>query len=73
MTADLIALYSRAILAHIDIHSHLQDGNLEGVIAAHRTREATLDSIERVSGHLKGRAFARVVILARDAIERGTR
>ena len=72
MTADEVSTYARAILAHIDVLDGLHAGETDAAVAAFIERERALDAITALSGHLRGRAFARVVLMARDAMNRRT-
>ena len=70
MTPDTIATYSRAVLAHIDAHDALRVYDVDAARHAYTIREDALDALEAIAGMTRNRAFARVVLLARDAHDR---
>jgi len=70
MTADTIAVYARAILAHLDAHEALRVDDAGLASAAYAIREQALDEIEEITGRLRSSAFASVALMARDVHDR---
>lgn len=70
MTRDEIRAYAGAVLAHIEAQRALRLNDLDAARAAYCLREEALDLIEGIGRHLRTEAFARVLVMAREATER---
>lgn len=70
MNAETLATYGRAVLAHIDAQDALRVFDLDAARAAYTVREQALDDLGALADLTRSRAFARVLLLARDAQDR---
>jgi hypothetical protein len=67
VTPEEIATYARAVLAHVDAQDALRAVDLDAARAAYVLREQAVNTIADLGTTTRSRAFARVLLLARDA------